>query len=216
MKQDLKLSEKLFCLSVNPSKGGIYQEAAAALNMTLPAAVLMELISKGILSTDNKRIHLANPSHQNDPIYEFFLDPVRKHGKDRRISSWISWYNLRARKIHKLFIRDLVQKNMIRVEERRFLFIPYDQIFLMDTSRVENMQLEIENVMLGKTEATEETTILAFMVSKTNLMRRILPDRAQRQIASLFIKKLPETQVSKAVSDAITMMNATVFIAASM
>ncbi len=43
MEQNLKLSEKLFCLSVNPKNGGILMNASGALGMTLTGSVLVEL-----------------------------------------------------------------------------------------------------------------------------------------------------------------------------
>jgi len=215
MKQDLKLSEKLFCLSINPSKGGSWIGASSVLKLTLIGTILMELINKEIISVENKKIHLVNPSFQNDDVYEFFLNPIKLHGKDRRISRWISFFKLRARKIRKLIKRDLLRKNIIRIEEKRFLFIPYDKVFLMDRPLIENIRMELENTLLGKIEASEELIILSMMVAKTNLLRHILPDRTQRKIGANFIKKLPETQVSKAVQDAIHMMHATVVVAST-
>ncbi|HLN74715.1 MAG: GOLPH3/VPS74 family protein [Methylococcaceae bacterium] len=215
MKPELKLSEKLFCLSINPVSGGFWMNASATLGITLAGSVLVELMNKGIITLDNKLVHLLKPTVQSDVLHEFFMDPIRLHGKDRKIRTWISWYHMRARKIRKLFIRELMHKNVLRVEERRFLFIPYDKVFLMDRALVENLRKELEDTLLGKTEANEESVILAIMVAKTNLLRRILPDREQRKTAAAFIKKLPETPVTKAVQEAIQLMHTAAYVAAT-
>ena len=212
MKQDLKLSEKLFCLSVDPDSGGFLMNASATLGITLAGSVMVELMHKGIIAFNDKLVHLVKPSVQNDAVHEFFLQPIRLHGKDRKIRTWISWYNMRARKIRKLFIRELVRKNVLRVEERRFLFIPYNKVFLMDHMLVENLRKEMENTLLGKAESSESAVILAMMVAKTNLLRRVLPDREQRKMANAYLKKLPETPLTKAIQEAILLTHTASFV----
>jgi len=53
------------------------------------------------------------------------------------------------------------------------------------------------------------------MAGKTNLLQRVFPERVQRKEAARNLKKLPETQVSKAVQEAIQMMHAAVVAAAT-
>jgi len=53
------------------------------------------------------------------------------------------------------------------------------------------------------------------MVDKTNLLSRIFPDRARRKEASRNLKNMPETEVSKAVKDAIQMMHSAVYASIS-
>jgi hypothetical protein len=213
MDKSLKLSEKLFCLAVNPKNGGILMNAAAALGMTLAGSVFVELMKKELVSIENGVVRLVNPTIQNDEIHEFFLNPIRLREKDRKIRTWISWFNCRGRKIQKMFVRNLVRKNVLRIEEKRFLFIPYTKVYLMDRELVESIRKEVENASLGKGEPNDESTILAMMVAKTNLLSRIFPERSQRKEAERNLKKLPETQVSKAVQEAIQMMHAAVYAA---
>ncbi len=215
MTQDLKLSEKLFCLSVNPKNGGILMNAAAALSMTIAGSVFVELINKELVSIENGIVHLLKPTLQNDEIHEFFLKPIRLREKDRKIRTWISWFNARGRKIRKLFLRDLVRKNVLRIEEKRFLFIPYDKVYIRDRELVESIRKEVETTLLGKSSPTDDLIILAVMAGKTNLLQRVFPERAQRKEATRNLKKLPETPVSKAVQEAIQMMHAAVVAAAT-
>lgn len=215
MNTELKLSEKLFCLSVNPKSGGILMNASASLGITLAGSVFVELIKNELVSIENGHVHLVNPTLQNDEIHEFFLKPIRQREKDRKIRNWIAWFNGRSRKIRKIFIRDLVRKHILRIEEKRFLFIPYNKIYLMDRALVESFSKEIGNTLLGKTEPSDDSIILSVMAAKTNLLPRIFPERAERKIAARNLKKLPETTISKAVQEAIEMMQAAVIVAAT-
>jgi len=213
MDRSLKLSEKLFCLAVNPKNGGILLNASSALAMALTGSVFVELMNKGLVSIENGVVHLINPTFQNDEVHEFFLNRIRLRGKDRKLRTWISYFNVRGRKIQKHFIRSLVRKNVLRTEEKRILFIPYEKVYLMDRDLVENIRKDVVTTLLGKVELGDESIILAVMVGKSNLLSRIFPERAQRKEASRFLKNLPETPVSKAVQEAIQMMHAAVFAA---
>jgi len=215
MDRSLKLSEKLFCLAVNPKKGGIFLNASSTLGMTLTASVFVELIKKGLVSVEKNLAHLENPSFQNDEIHEFFLQKIRLRGKDRKLRNWISYFNMRNRKIQKLFIRDLVRQNVLRTEEHRILFIPYEKVFLMDRDLVDGIRKQVENTAMGKPDQTDESTILAIMVWRTNLLSQIFPDRTRRKEAISNLKKLPETEISKAMLDAIDIANAAVYAAIS-
>ena len=172
-------------------------------------------MNKGLVSIENGVVHLVNPTFQNDEIHEFFLNRVRLRRKDRKLRNWISYFNVRGRKIQKQFIRSLVRKNVLRTEERRILFIPYEKVFLMDRDLVESIRKDVETALLGKVVTNDESIILAIMAGKSNLLSRIFPEREQRKEASKFLKNLPETPVSKAVQEAIQMMHAAVFAATS-
>ena len=215
MDRSLKLSEKLFCLAVNPKNGGILLSASSTLSMALTGSVFVELMKSELVSIEKGVVHLQNPMIQNDEIYEFFLNPIRLRQKDRKLRNWISYFNMRGRKIRKLFIRSLVQKNVLRTEEKRFLFIPYEKVFLMDRELVENLRKNVETASLGIGVSSDDQLILAVLASKTNLLSRIFPDRARRKEAERYLKNLPETDISKAVQEAIQMMHAAVVIAAT-
>jgi len=215
MDKTLKLSEKLFCLAVNPKNGGILLNASAALSMTLTGSVFVELMDKGLVTIDKGVVHLVNPMVQNDEIQEFFLNRIKLREKDRKMRNWISYFNARGRKIRKLFIRSLVLKNVLRIEEKRFLFIPYEKVYLMDRELVENIRIDVENASLGKGNSSNDFLILAVMAAKTNLLSRIFPDRVRRKEAVRYLKNLPETDISKAVQEAIQMMHAAVIASAT-
>jgi len=215
MDKTLKLSEKLFCLAVNPSNGGIFLNASSTLSMTLTGSVFVEMMNNGLFSVEKGVVYLVNSSVQRDEIYEFFLNRIRLRGKGRKLRNWVSYFNVRGRKIQKLFIRNLVRQNVLRTEEKRILFIPYEKVYLMDRELVENIRKDLEATLLGKGYPNDDILILSVMVAKTNLLRRIFPDRSRRKEASRYLKNLPETEISKAVQEAIEMMHAAVFVAAT-
>ena len=202
MDRSLKLSEKLFCLAVNPKNGGILLSASSTLSMALTGSVFVELMKSELVSIEKGMVHLQNPMIQNDEIYEFFLNPIRLRQKDRKLRNWISYFNVRGRKVRKLFIRNLSQKNVLRTEEKRFLFIPYEKVYLMDRELVENIRKNVETASLGIGVSSDDQLIFAVLASKTNLLSRIFPDRARRREAARYLKNLPETDISKAVQEA--------------
>jgi len=85
----------------------------------------------------------------------------------------------------------------------------------MDRGLVESIRKDLANMLLQNGTATDELLVLALMVEKTNLLSRILPERPQRKEARRFLKGLPETPISKAVQEAIRMMQTAVFVSTS-
>lgn len=140
MERSLKLSEKLFCLAVNPKNGGFLLGASSVLAMTVTGSVFVELMDKELISMNDKRVHVQSSVPQNDEIHDFFLNHLKLREKDRKLRTWISYFNMRGRKIQKHFIRVLVRKNVLRTEERRILFIPYEKVFVSDREQVEKIR----------------------------------------------------------------------------
>jgi hypothetical protein len=215
MDKSLSLSEKLFCLAVNPKNGGILFCTSSALSITLAASVFIELINKNLISIKDGVIHLENPTPQLDAIHDFFMNRIRLRRKDRKLRNWLTYFNVRNRKVQKLFIRQLVRKNVLKTEERRILFIPYEKVFLLDRDLVENIRLDIELAALGNVVSNDDFLILAVLVNKTNLLSRVFPDRIRRKEAKRFLKNIPESPISKAVEEALQMLHAAVFVSAS-
>jgi hypothetical protein len=215
VEKSLMLSEKLFCLAVNPKNGGFLLVASSTLGITITAAVFVELMNKNLISIRNSFVHIDNSNVQIDGIHEFFMNRIRLRNKERKLRNWISYFNVRSRKIQKLFIRRLVLKNILRTEEKRILFIPYEKVYLTDSDWIAAVRNEIATVALGKGTLSDDSVILAILVWRMNLLSRIFPERSVRKEAVRFLKKLPEDDVSKAVREAIQMMHAAVFIVAS-
>ena len=215
MDRSLKLSEKLFCLAVNPRKGGILMNASSTLSMTLTGSVVIEMLKKELISIREGLVYLENVNIQSDEVHEFFLNRIRLRAKNRKLRNWISYFNVRGRKIQKLFIRSLMHKNVLHTEQKRILFIPYEKVYLMDQVLVENIRKDVEITLLNLAGSSDESIILSVMIAKTNLLSRIFPDRERRKVAARNLKKLPETDISKAVQEAIDMMHAAVYAAIS-
>ncbi len=215
MEKSLSLSEKLFCLAVRPQSGGIFIGASSSLTITLTGCVFVELMNLGLISLNEKLVHVNRPTVQNNPIYEFFLKPIRDREKDRKLRNWISVFNTKGRKIQKLFIRELVRKGVLLTEEKRIFFIPYEKVYLKDQRLVESIRNEVFQAALGKIESDEEMLILTIMANKANILPQIIPDRAQRKEARKRIKAIPETKMTKSVQEAIEMVNTAMIILAT-
>lgn len=215
MDKTLKLSEKLFCLAVNPKNGGILLNASSTLAIGISGSVFVELQKKEMVSILKGIVKVLNVTVQTDEVYDFFLNRIRSRTKPRKLRNWISYFNVRGRTIQKMMIRSLVNKNVLRTEEKRFLFFPYQKVYLMDRELVESIRKEVEATLLNFSGAGDDAVILAVMVAKSNLLSRIFPDRERRKIASRNLKNLPETEVSKAVMEAVQMMHAAVYAAIS-
>lgn len=215
MEKTFKLSEKLFCLAINPAKGGVLMNSATALPMAITGAVLYELSKQDIISLKDNIVSLKSSNINSDEVFEFFLKHIRLKEKNRKIRYWISYFNNKSRTIHKMFVTGLVRRNILRVEEKRFLFIPYKKTYLSNRVIVESFAKEIEEFALGTKNYSDDIVILSILAQKLNLMSRIFPDRQKRKEAAKKLKSIPESDISKAVQEFMNSINTAVIIAAT-
>jgi hypothetical protein len=210
MVQHLKLSEKLFCLSINPS-GGIFMSSFGNLSLTLTAAVFDELLKKELISITNGKVHPIDSSARNDAVHEFYLHAIRSKPHERKLQNWMIWFNRRARKIRMIFAKELASKNILRIDKKRFFFISYDKIYLSDLELVEKIMKEVEEAIFSTTFSNDNSVLLAILCNFTNLIKRIVHDKVKQKHAKNILKKLPENDVVKALNEALDFMYASAF-----
>lgn len=215
MEKSLSLSEKLYLLAVHPQKGGIIFAASQKLDFALIGALFLELMSEGKIKFENKRIVVLN-SKSDDSIQNYLLQKINNAKRPQKISSWVSKFRLSIKKIRRHIKKNLVQKRLLRMEAKQFLFFHWEIPVLLNKQTVYKMQSEIENMLFQGTH-DEENIMLLSMIKPAGLLKRIFPEKERRKSAEKKLKQITQTNlVSKAVSEAIAATQAVaVAVAAS-
>jgi hypothetical protein len=131
MQRSLNLSEKIYCLSVNPERGGILFRASSNLSMILSGGMFLEFARRNILSLTNNRLHLKKQAIRKT-VEEYYLAFLREARNDQRLFRWLARFRVRRIRTRRIFRNQLVKKNMIRTEPRSFLFFHWQKVFLSD------------------------------------------------------------------------------------
>ncbi len=189
MDKQLSISEKLFLLNINPQKGGMLFRSSQTLDVTLCGAIIMELYLLKVIGIANKRVSIGSENPSND-LHKFVLEKFVKHQNPKRISFWISKLGFSVRGIKKMVKAELVQKRLIRLEERRFLFFKWYKPYLLDKMHVREIGDKINKQLFEGKYTTEEFMVLSLLMPN-RLLFRLFPDREKRKNARKKLKGLP-------------------------
>lgn len=203
MEESISLSQKLYLLSIKPEKGGIIAAVASSLNYVLIGALFLELHSKKNVRFENKRIIVIDSKSNND-LHRFVLDKISSSNRPVKISRALGKFNFSMKYILKELQQSLVDKRMIRLEHKQFLFFKWKKPFLVNKRVVYKMVNEVESQIANGAANSEEDTILLSFIGSSGLLNRIYPERRKRKAAKKrFEKMMIENQVSEVVADAI-------------
>jgi hypothetical protein len=207
MEKSLTLSEKLYLLAVHPQKGGILFSAGTAFNYASIGALILELVLEKNIAIEDKRVNIINWNSKKS-LHRFMLEKMKKANKPYKVSRWIHKYNFSFNHIRREIESGLVQKRLIRLEKKRFLFFHWKKPFLLNKPAVLKLQSDVENQIFQGTD-DEENIMLLSLIKPGGLLKRVVPDKNKRKIAVKKLRQLmEENQVSEAVNAAVAAAHA--------
>ena len=198
MEKSLSLSEKLYLLAIHPQKGGIIFWASQKLDFALLGALFLEMFLDKKIEIEHKRIQVIDSKSVN-PAHTYLLEKMAKATRPQKITGWMSKFRFSMKHIRRQIKATLVQKRLLRLEEKQFLFIRWKKPFLMDKLVTYKLQSEAEN-QIFQGPGSEESFVLLSLIKPAGLLRRVVPDKYKRKTARLKMKQFPETsRVSETV-----------------
>ncbi len=214
MNESIPLSQKLYLLAINPQKGGIISASYTAMDYVLIGTLFLELYQNKNINFENKRIVVLNTKSDNS-LHQFLLEKISKSKRPLRISRWINKLYFSLKHIKTEVQLSLVEKRIIRMQPKQFLFFKWEKPFLINKQVVYKLVAEIEKLIFNGTASEDEIILLSFL-KPAGLLRWIFPERDKRKKAKTKLKQLMvDNPVSIAVADAISAAHAVAASAAT-
>ena len=202
MNDSIPRSQKIYLLGIHPQKGGIISAAYSKMNYVLLGTLFLELYLYKNVIFENKRIILRNRKSQNS-LHQFLIQKLEGSKRDLKISRWMNKLYFSLKFIRGEVQQGLVDKRIIKLKRRKFLFFRWDTPVIMIKQLVYKLVTEIENQIFKGTTAEEEILLLSFL-KPAGLMNRLFPEKNKRKHALKKLKSMMvENQVSQAVAEAI-------------
>ena len=203
MNESIPLSQKLYLLGINPEKGGIISSSYTAMDYVLMGSLFLELYQRKNIGFENKRIVIKEPRSEI-VLHQFLLDKMSKSTKPLKISRWINKFYYSLKHIRKEIQQGLVEKRVIRMQPKHFLFFKWEKPILVNKQVVYKLVAEIEKQVFNGSANEDEIILLSFL-KPAGLLKRIFPERDKRKLAKQKMNILMvDNQVSIAVADAIS------------
>lgn len=202
MNEPIPLSQKLYLLGIHPKKGGIIMASNSPMRFVLSGALLLELYKNGNIKFEDKRVILLSTKTGNE-THRFFLDKMSAASSPKKISTWINSINFRNKMIYTEVQKGLVDKRIIKMQEKRFLFFRWETPVILNRSLVYHLVDDVKSWISNGTSDEEHLILLSF-IRPARLQYRLYPDRQKRIEAEKRLKNLSiDNPVSKSVQDAI-------------
>ncbi len=202
MNEPIPLSQKLYLLGIHPQKGGIISASYSTMKFVLSGALLLELYNSGNIKFEDKRVVLLTTKTSNE-TYRFFLEKMSAAKSPKKISIWISKINYSNKMILREVQMGLVDKRIIRMQEKQFLFFKWKSPAIVNLSFVYHLIDDVKSWILNGTSDEEQLILLSFILP-AKLHYRLYTDRQKRREAEKKLKNLSiDNPVSKSVQNAI-------------
>jgi hypothetical protein len=203
------LRDKLFMLTIDDAKGRVAGTAKEMLRYGLAGALLAELALAGRLTAEKKGLQAVDASPLGDAALDAVLQDFVAMKKLRKPERWVS--SLAGKKIVRKTAEGLAARNVIRFEEKRYLWvIPGEEYTQQDGSAKYWLKEHLRSVVLADAKADPQDLILLSLLKGCRLLN-LLFTRDERKAATKKVTALVQGEVfGKAVTDVLAEIDAAV------
>jgi golgi phosphoprotein 3 len=154
------LAEEYFLICIDDAKGKIIAAVDDGLQIGLAGALLADLALHGKICLAETRLSVIDPSPTGEALLDEALARLAAEKKQRKASDWVQ--RLADKKPSKRVAQRLVEKNILRIEKKRYMWvIPFEVFPQVDASAKYWVKQHLRSAVLAGGETTPG--IIAFL-----------------------------------------------------
>lgn len=201
------ITEEFFLLCIDDNKGKVISAVSDGLHLGLAGALLADLALHGKISVAEKKLAILDPSPVGDPILDAGLAIITSEKRTRKLDFWLQ--KLGNKKLASQVVERLVEKNVIRVEKKRYLWvIPYEVFPQVDASAKYWVKHHLRSATLAGGEVTPGIVTLLSLLKACQLLNLVFT-RDEQKAAERKVTKLVNGEViGKALAETIAEIEA--------
>jgi len=143
----LSLAEELLLLALHDEKGTAVVSAGTALPYGLGGALVMELTLQGRLELRGENLVVTDPTPAEDGLLNDALKRIGEAKRERGPKYWVGTLGHRIQNLKGRLLKELVQKGILRKEQRKILWIfPADRFPTTDAKPESEVRDRIRRV----------------------------------------------------------------------
>lgn len=212
------LAEEFFLLSIDDAKGKVITAVSDGLQIGLAGALLADLALHGKISLANKRLTVIDPSPTGEMLLDEALRRLASEKKPRKVSAWVE--KLADKKLPKKTAQRLVEKNVLQIVEKRYLWvIPYEVFPQVDASAKYSVKQHLRSAVLANGETTLGIIAFLSLLKACRLLDLVFTrdelKAATQKVAALVEEEPYGAAVAETIAEIEAAMAATVVIVAT-
>ena len=202
----LTFPEEIVLLSLDDKSGKFVDLPPLAMDQALAGAALLELAFQNRIDTDLTHLTLVNAK----PTGEGMLDPLLEkivEAKDKKDAKyWVGVFSAEGEKLREKTLDRLVQRGIIKREEKRFLWvIPGRRYPMVNNQEEQEVRKRIQSVIAEGEVPGPRDVVLISLSSACQLLRSVFSDadllKYSARIAEVSKIDLIGRAVSKSVAE---------------
>ena len=199
--------EEFFLLSIDDDKGKIISSVSDGLHLGLAGALLADLALQGKISVNDKRLTVIDPTLSANPLLDEALAQIIADKRPRKVGHWLQ--KLGNKQLASRVVERLVEKKVIRVEKKRYLWvIPYDVFPQVDASAKYWVKQHLRSAILAGGEVTPGIVTLLSLLKACQLLNLVFT-RDEQKAAERKVTGLVNGEViGKALAETIAEIEA--------
>ena len=186
---DHSIAEYFLIIAHHPEKGR-FIATDVHLNYGLIGALMLDLMLGKWYTLDGKLLMLSSQKTSTNEIYEDMLTQIRKSEKPKKIQRWISKFSNRSRKYKWEIIASLEKQNILKIEHKKFLFIPYRLTYLTNQNFREKILQDLAYKVLSSKKLNEEEVSILSLVEACKLQKTLSNDKQEQKVIKTELKML--------------------------
>ena len=202
----LTFPEEIVLLALDDKTGKFVDLPPLAMDQALAGAALLELAFQNRIDTDLTHLSLVSPK----PTGEEMLDPLLEKivtAKDKKDAKyWVGVFSVDGEKIREKVLRRLVQRGILKQEEKKILWvIPGRRYPMVNDQEEREVRKRIRSVVVDGEVPGPRDVVLVSLASACQLLRSVFTDadllKYSARIAEVSKMDLIGRAVSKSVAE---------------
>src|SRR6202011_3811608 len=115
--------DEIVVLMLDDETGAIKPACAGFANLAIAGGILMELALLGRIDTDLTSLFIVDPKPVGDELLDRALQQIGAEREKRSSTWWIERLGLQKTDLSRRVLERLVEAGILRVEDRRFLWM---------------------------------------------------------------------------------------------
>jgi Golgi phosphoprotein 3 len=166
------LAEQLFLLAIDDIHGITASGIDEELHNGLAGGVLADLVIQSKLASKEKRLVIINKTPTGDDLLDDILETITTAKKPHQAGQWIS--ALASKNLNTRIAEHLVDKNILRVEEKRYLWaLPFQVYQQQNASAKYWLKQHYRAVVLAGEKAEMQDVALLCLLKASNLLKMV-------------------------------------------
>jgi Golgi phosphoprotein 3 len=207
----LTLAEEAILLALDEETGTIQELPLYQTGTVLVASVLMELALLNRVDTDVENLQVISNQQTGEPILDRILSMLPAVGETRPIRLLVERLSSAGDEIKELALKELVEKGILKEENRRFLWVFKTRRYpMIDNREVKEVEARLHELLLGDEIPDPRDVVLVSLANTWGLFDQILSPRelkrATPRIRQLAKLDLIGQQAAGAIQDIMRAM----------